>query len=216
MYERTVSNENRCTAFLTALGQFKICLKIPKKEDPALLPPAHGRCTQCRVNSRLLWAAFGCVVRAPGCAKPLPQDRRERYCRKAACLQASKEARLAREAASIKKAADKQAAAEARLARLKKKLKPAKPVFVALLPMQNDRRAQAVDPTDWAAMEQAAAHWCRVKDEQNAKERCAAWCSILIATLTRSPAGLALEPRHLLGVGRLLRRARRRRLRLRR
>ena len=156
------------------------------------------------------------LCRAPGCAKPLPQDRRERYCRKAACLQASKEARLAREAVSIKKAAEKLAAAEARLARLKKKLKPAKPVFVALLPMQNDRRAQAVDPTDWAAMEQAAAHWCRVKDEQNAKERCAAWCSILIATLTRSPAGLALEPRHLLGVGRLLRRARRRRLRLRR
>ena len=104
----------------------------------------------------------------------MPQDRRERYCRKAACLQASKEARLAREAASIKKAADKQAVAEVRLARLKKKLKPAKPVFVALLPMQNDRRAQAVDPTDWAAMEQAAAHWCRVKDEQNAKEKLAA------------------------------------------
>ena len=78
------------------------------------------------------------LCRAPGCAKPLPQDRRERYCRKAACLQAAKEARLAREAASIKKAADKQAAAEARRAMLKKKLKPAKPVT---LPVKDGRPA---------------------------------------------------------------------------
>ena len=105
--------------------------------------------------------------------EPIPESRKGHYCRARACQQACKDAVAARAAAGIKNDVIMPP-------RPKKPKKPTPPTpaktftFMALLPMQNERTARAVDPTDWAAMEKAAAEASRVMDEQKAKARLAA------------------------------------------
>ena len=116
------------------------------------------------------------LCRNPGCARDVASGN-NRYCQKKACKLASKEARLAREATSIKKAEDKkaaaEAAAEARLAaRLAKKKPPAKEfTFMALLPAGGERAARAVDPTNWAMMQKATAEASRVQTDHERGRR---------------------------------------------